>query len=106
MKVFNYLQFANTASYDENNFLSNANEFYSQPFKPEMITELFEGWKEVSVKNDINTVFKDDKDEICFWQDEKYYNIRFLAVTNPETLDDFIRDCQRAGIELIWKEKK
>jgi hypothetical protein len=28
-----------------------------------------------------------------------------VEVSLPETIDDFIRDCERAGIQLFWREK-
>jgi hypothetical protein len=90
-------------------------DFYSQKFKPELITELFEGFKQ-------DMYF----DKSRLWQIKKKYRIDFsngeleinyntmnmplwrkkLTSIFPRTLDDFINDCQRAGIELKWKEKQ
>lgn len=88
-----------------------AERFYSQPFKPELITELFEGLKLTKEKyfiviscNDFiiemaveshpinsNYIVYDHKGGNC---------INFII---PKTLNDFISDCQRAGIELTFK---
>lgn len=72
-------------------------EFYSQPFKPEMITELFEGWEGY----DGHYYYK--KQAIF---DFGYTNYEIKSNINwkiPRTLNDFISDCNRAGIELNWK---
>jgi hypothetical protein len=93
----------------------NALSFYSQPFKPELITELFEGWEanfEICSKCTIKNL--KDYSTFDFWVDiwnnyilwephtkgELFWNLMF-----PRTLDDFINDCQRAGIELKWRVK-
>ena len=102
MKVLNYLEYSWLA-YDldrakEYNDYSNyivdlcpnckdVIDVYSQPYKPEMLTELF--------KVDSNEVLK--------------YNIYFLnniSFFYPRTLDDFINDFQRAGIELEWRKNE
>ena len=80
-------------------------EFYSQPFKPELITELFEGWKVTGTtyypKERFNVVFDDPIYYKIFDFSEGYDYLIML----PRTLDDFIRDCERAGVELIWRQK-
>lgn len=68
-------------------------DFYAQPFKPELITELFEGF--TPFVNYYGYVFYNHKDGSGIQ----------LKVNNPRTLDDFINDCQRAGIILEWREK-
>ena len=76
-------------------------EFYSQEFKPELITELFEGWElsedGVYYNGDIFIDYDCNGDglNIC------YSGVSIVPM--PRTLDDFITDCQRAGIELEWK---
>lgn len=67
--------------------------FYSQPFKPEMITELFVGWERKVTK--VEYAMPSEKFEY-------YTGVAFIP---PVTLNDFISDCQRAGIELTWKPK-
>jgi hypothetical protein len=84
--------------------------FYSQPFKPELITELFEGINyegdNIYVNNTLQIV------DICCGVngDEVFYNGGGEPKTQhyspfPRTLDDFITDCSRAGIKLYWKVK-
>lgn len=115
MKVYNYLKlssislsrdisdedYADLCEFQEKFFLENWSEiadFYSQPFKSELITELFEGWKTydslgylhrgnaIAVRNNLYMY------NLSSWQNP------------PRTLDDFINDCQRYNIELEWKE--
>jgi hypothetical protein len=91
-------------------------DFYSQPFKPELICEFFEGWK--YSEQDINFDFCIDSAKqkillsICI---NKYILINTDSGTDyldntylfyPRTLDDFINDANRAGIELVWREVK
>lgn len=79
-------------------------DFYNQEFKPELITELFEGWTD---------------NKLGFFTDKINNHIDFAvyggyvidnrvtpsAFKNPRTLDDFINDTSRAGIKLYWKSK-
>jgi len=83
--------------------------FYSQPFKPEMITELFENASQSFLTL---WVFSGKPNEEGYQNynvelgHENYYYRCFGIVhkfPNPQTLNDFISDCQRAGIELTWK---
>lgn len=129
MKAVNYLDWsdkyfrANTFDSIKIRVISEKIVFYSQPFKPELITELFEGWEEHFKQSDwsfmyfyyINNPYK-------YWQlgiknSNEYYLYYFKYVNGnsvitknydfykPTTLDDFIRDCQRAGIELTFNKK-
>jgi hypothetical protein len=86
----------------------------SQPFKPELITELFEGWlKEIHNSQELYIHWEnwqiefdenDRNNKYCIYS---YYGDWYKITTlKPRTLDDFINDCQRAGIELEWKEQK
>jgi len=90
-------------------------EFYCQPFKPEMITELFEGWTleydGYYVANSAKFVIEfctEDGGEFHFYMYDymKSEQILILGQTDilPRTLDDFINDATRAGIELEWKK--
>ena len=86
------------------NFLDTLADFYSQPFKPELITELFEPieyhvWIDLPI---INTYERKYALE-TYWDDE--YK-KPLFIDFARTLDEFITDCQRAGIELKWREKQ
>lgn len=91
------------------NELGKVSVFYLTPFKPEMITELFEGWAEW---------FAEDKDfsyrsSECFviqglndWEKISMYDElsnASMSTNMPKTLNDLISDCQRAGIELTFK---
>lgn len=92
-------------------------DFYSQPFKPELITELFGGWT-------LGTM-TDEDDKLYFVANSDKYRIEFSLETGsefifygydytiskhdiikgrtdllPRTLDDFITDAARAGINL------
>lgn len=81
----------------------------SQPFKPELITELFKGWEFIA-KN--TNKYCKGKDSIGIYV-RPFVGKPFMqiyldgygqpALPIPRTLDDIINDCQRAGIELEWK---
>lgn len=130
MKVLSYLQvncLPDNEYYEYEVFIKKqynmtVEEFYSQPFKPEMITELFKGWLEcpdlyVSDLQEIpeghHVPFKWYIDfdsgiyifKIFEYRDgdlvEDYLKIHKI----PSTLDRFICHCQDAGIELTWKEQ-
>lgn len=81
------------------------NEYYAQTFKPELITELFEGWEQKTQQG----YSGNGGSYYIGFDNEKY----IIAKTNcnaewlniPRTLDDFINDSQRAGIELKWRIK-
>ena len=112
MKVYNYLELEilhiqdgekwveqvlrirKTNFYQEN---SNADitHFYYQKFKPEMIAELFE------VINNYKFEFLDYPNGCIMTI--KVQNREIRTYYNILTLNDFIRDCQRAGIELQWR---
>jgi hypothetical protein len=70
-------------------------DFYSQEFKPELITELFAGWEFVTInlrKQYQNYIEKDVLIIIAF--NEYQYVINGVAYHIPRTLDDFINDAQ------------
>lgn len=85
--------------------------FYNQPFKPEMITEYFKGWKISKEKNGLNIECKPkyyidwktgDIPAISF----HYYPNPFpflIFFRDPEILSDFITLAISAGITLRWK---
>lgn len=92
-------------------------ELYSQPFKPEMITELFEGWSQdgsyyasplhidnINYENKVYYLrFHWDKYSIVYKTKNDQHSIYVGNNKIPRTLDDFINDCQRAGIKLERK---
>lgn len=69
---------------------------------------LFKYWTQSEFGNDFCNV----KDNCIYFQTDSYVirtdkhksesGIRFPL---PKTLDDFIRDCERVGVELYWKEE-
>lgn len=113
---FEFLKFMESKGFSiiGNQYYKGVAKFYSQPFKPELITELFEGW-EKSKDTDIILSYS-DKDYIIFWQksipsimnvDYKDNNksLDIQEYWTPCRLNDFINDCQQAGIELEWRQK-
>lgn len=87
--------------------LSEYEKFISKTFNPKMITELFEGFKQgVDTREHLIgnfTIFVNDDDSsypYTITENEVYQASYF----QPQTLNDFINDCQRAGIELEWSE--
>lgn len=75
--------------------------FYAQPFKPELITELFEGWKLIGkchYHNDENCIRIEGENENIYYQGKKTRRWFF-----PKNLDQFINMCSDAGIELEYK---
>ena len=111
MKVLSYLE-VNQLDIDEhveyikwivNNFKFEGRfvDFYAQPFKSELIRELFKGLK-------IEGHFIGENENIK----PDYYDyllsgklIRIVHNNNIRTLDDFITGAVRAGIELKWRKK-
>ena len=99
--------------------IDKAIDFYSQPFKPELITELFEGVKEIYLDCSTQKSFYCPDHTIIIWfhknsgynginyyddgaeeyEDYSPTHLHFL----PKTLNDFIVQCNCADIELNWK---
>lgn len=79
-------------------------DLLSKKFEYDMIEKYFEGWKKIS------------DDYYCSESGLSYeidsFGYHYTNTNNtwnqmpfpPETLHDFIRDCQRSGIELILKQ--
>lgn len=92
-------------------------DFYSQPFKPELITELFEGFYPTSDEDVFcinfetsNPAFKGNaynKVELFKGSHYEISNVfaKLMRVDYPETLDNFISDCSRFGIELTFNQE-
>ena len=96
--------------------------FYSQPFKPEMITEYFEGWvnesipviREIAYVNGDDFVYNNAPSENlvsdwCFGKNNfNTANSKGKAIllisTHIKTLSQFITNCIQAGIKLTWRE--
>jgi len=102
------------------NDIQNEAKFFNQPFKPEMITEYFDGWsREKPSMVDYYTVKGNVRSRIILWLQNRRYTLIKELIENypaypqgvinkiefmqPETLNDFIGDCIRVGIELNWK---
>ena len=136
MKVVNFLEwYKSTTEQSRANILNTGGSidaianFYSQPFKPEMITELLEGWKENENEREydacsetlvgrfyekINAPYDAD---IAFPMLDVSMDLTIMvncgedwdglknSFIYPKTLNDFISDCQRAGIELTFKKE-
>jgi hypothetical protein len=92
--------------------------FYSQKFTPELIERYFEGLeRDTNIEGTLIDCFYskemyDDNHQlyyISFYDNAEYYcaktNLKESCVITlfPRTLDDFINDCQRAGITLYFK---
>ncbi len=85
-------------------------DWYSQPFKPELIAELFEGWactlrteNEVRIANNDNLILF----QYCKSINRISYYTEHTADQDlrlPLTLDRFISHCEEVHIELKWKE--
>jgi hypothetical protein len=125
MKVLNYLELNCQTEYTED-YLTNwilvvidkefdgyVNKFYFQLFTHELITKYFEGWQNNknwygSGINDIYFYPQEESGKINSSYEisltKRGQAITILEFWQPRTLDDFINDCQRAGIELKWKE--
>lgn len=111
MKVLSYLEYSNKGGIvdvalqiEKLGWDGGVTDFFAQQFKPEMITELFEGWIINRLEQFANLDYKiniyDRKKQI------EYNNGNYIYYfAKPRTLDDFINDCERAGIELQWKEQ-
>jgi len=96
----------------------------SQPFEPEMITRLFEGWEIPDMGNGMRPVdvpkynyYQSSDSSIGFPKVQIPHRQRFMGVEigigndakyyhfpEPKTLHDFIVNCQQAGIELTAKK--
>lgn len=82
-----------------------ATEFYNQPFSPDLIEKCFEG----ATNGKYNGyVYYGKQGEFHFDEIHTYYHILTYnsappkQVMLPVTLDQFISDCQRAEIDLIF----
>lgn len=80
--------------------VADVHHFYSQPFDPERIPELFEGWA-YNGRHDGRGDLIRYGDTVFAAKGGYRYNYGFTFPT-PQTLNDFIRDCERAGVELNW----
>ena len=87
--------------------IHEVHQFYTQTFTPDMITEYF-GLENISNREPMQSYIIDGY-EIILLAGYKQMSISkgkkyFHTFLYPEILSDFIRDCERAGINLTWKE--
>lgn len=71
-----------------------------QPFRPELIVELFKGFVDGAL------CYSGGDREIEIVSTMDYYFIttdRQFCFPMPKLTDDFIHDCSQAGIDLEWK---
>ena len=88
-------------------YLFETSNFYNQPFDPAMIEKYFKGWvktKDLSfiVMNGNNRILIGKK-AIYEDQGRDVFADNYLF-PKPRTLNHFISDCKRAGIDLEWSE--
>lgn len=81
-------------------------KFVSQPFRPEMIERLFEEFEKSTLKSffsksSIIRFHIPCENFYCLLPDK--YSLDYEVIRMPKTLNDFISDCQRAGIDLEFK---
>lgn len=119
MKVYSYLQLqyqpeATIKAFMELHDLKHEDEIkhiYSEPFKPEMIVERFKGWKLLIPPKTQTIIATHFPYDIVFH--EMTPNCMTICTDDngdvtddfikPRNLDEFIVQCQQAGIELEWK---
>jgi len=95
--------------------INQVNTFYSQPFKPEIITEYFKGW-EMGIDKEGDLYVTDNYEEFSFYNDSdtsiRYMRMKYLEMPNvipeqliemPKTLSQFITNCIQSNIKLEWK---
>ena len=94
------------------NHYNKIQDFYNQPFKPEMITEYFEGWELSDCWQRYNYFRKGEtryRQTITIGIGEmgcypyKPNGERIDIGVKPKTLSDFITFCLAADIKLRWK---
>ena len=82
--------------------------YLNQPFTPEMIVEKFKGW-DTTLMTQNSKNYANYYGTISLDNDRIYIRGNFMKFTiqntMPRTLSDFINDCQRAEIELEFKEQ-
>ena len=121
MKVLSYLEFSQEVGETKLNHINfmikkgfiEPAHFYSQPFKPELTTELFEGWELTEYKeHEVLVLYTNKYSRISFsyfydnggyeiYPDKQDQHTSWLY-PYPRTLDDFINDCKKARIKLRW----
>ena len=102
--------------------VTEALDFYTQPFKPEMIEKYFEGWEIERYVGGNDFCFINEKGRVSFFHNNYIrdgYRIDFLieavetkrhlylktffAKSYPKTLSDFVDVCLNSDIKLKWR---
>jgi hypothetical protein len=81
-------------------------DFYSQEFKPELVEKYFQTDHKLFLPcENCFPLYRDGKYAIKseYTGNDGYPMPMFIDM--PETLNEFITDCKRAGIELEWKNE-
>lgn len=115
MEVLSYLEYSNKGGIVDVSYLiekmgwsGGITDFFAQQFNPELVYKYFniDTYEGIEGKFYTDILIQDFLgNSIEFSADDNYYYLNGLATYKPRTLDDFINDCQRAGIELQWKEQ-
>ena len=120
MKVYDFLEITMNNKIDEclefttymydNYKITDLREFYNEPFAPELITNYFKGWKVkenleysilfVNEKYNYSIIYHISTDSLIIAKRDNDFNIIKILFPKPLVLNDFIRDCERAEIEL------
>ena len=91
-------------------YLFETSNFYNQPFDSAMIEKYFKGWECVLNDTEFQTTQFSQYVNILIEEDliinhtEKLFCIEDWELMLPLTLNHFISDCKRAGINLEWRE--
>jgi hypothetical protein len=97
----------------ESYFYDIYRDHVKQPFTPELITKYFKGWREFETISNIGRRLSGYETDISKIRIDNFHEMEYEATKGepscswfkiPRTLDDFINDTQRAGIELEWKD--
>jgi len=75
-------------------------DFYTQPFKPEMIEEYFEGWKKEKI---FGISYESGKDFVITAENLAFAVNRKMSDIKPKTLSDFVDVCLNSDIKLKWR---
>ena len=79
-----------------------AQKIYTQPFRPEDILYLFEGWE---YYENCDCYIDDSEERNILRFEELLYTINAEKIQIPTYVDDFIRDCRERGVRLLWSEQ-
>ncbi len=117
-KAVPFIEYVNTWAHTIEN-IRDYRAFYGQSFDTKMILDLFAGWS-MEYSSLIDYVWKDPIDDRNFryrivdFSKTSHKNFVYSVINHPlkkvlesfpkpNTLNDFVSDCQRAGVPLYWK---